>query len=47
MKESEFKLDVEEIPYCEVLNRMPREVVDVASLVVFKAKLDRALSNLM
>ena len=28
-------------------NRLPREVVDVSSLVTFKIRLDRALSNLM
>jgi len=28
-------------------NRLPREVVNVPSLEVFKARLDRALSNLV
>ena len=28
-------------------NRLPREVVDAPSLEVFKAKLDRALSNMI
>ncbi|KFP90988.1 hypothetical protein N311_08662, partial [Apaloderma vittatum] len=28
-------------------NRFPREAVDVPTLKVFKAKLDRALSNLV
>ena len=28
-------------------NRLPREVVDAPSLEVFKARLDRALSNLI
>jgi len=31
----------------EVLNRLPRKVVDVPSLEVFKARLDGALSNLV
>ncbi|KFP09546.1 hypothetical protein Z169_08339, partial [Egretta garzetta] len=28
-------------------NRLPREVVDAPSLEIFKARLDRALSNLI
>jgi len=28
-------------------NRLPKEVVDVPSLMVFKARLDRALGNLI
>ena len=51
MKEGRFRLDVRgkffttRVVRC--WNRLPREVVDVLSLEVFKARLDEALGNLI
>ena len=51
LKEGRFRLDVRRkffhVGVVRHWNRLPREVVDVPSLAVFKARLDRALSNLM
>lgn len=47
MKESGLSLDVrKKFLTVKYWNRMHREVVDVTSLVVFKSKLDGALSSL-
>lgn len=51
VKEGRFRLDVrgkfftEKVARC--WNRLPREVVDAVSLVVFKTSLDGALNNLV
>jgi len=51
LKEGRFRLDRRKKFFTMRLvrhwNRLPREVVDVASLAVFKARLDGALSNLV
>ncbi|KFU92220.1 hypothetical protein M959_08140, partial [Chaetura pelagica] len=51
LEEGRFRLDIRRkfftmrvVRHC---NRLPREVVDVPSLAVFKARLDGALSNLI
>ncbi|KFR00224.1 hypothetical protein Y956_14744, partial [Nipponia nippon] len=51
LKEGRFRLDIRKklftVRVVRQLNRLPREVVDVPSLEVFKARLDGALSNLV
>ncbi|KFV06316.1 hypothetical protein N340_00978, partial [Tauraco erythrolophus] len=51
LKEGRFRLDVRKKFFTLRLvrhwNRLPREVVAAPSLEVFKARLDRALGNLM
>ncbi|KFQ31837.1 hypothetical protein N332_14745, partial [Mesitornis unicolor] len=51
LKEGRFRLDIRRkfftvrvVRHC---NRLPREAVDAPSLEVFKARLDRALDNLV
>ncbi|KFW66269.1 hypothetical protein AS28_13771, partial [Pygoscelis adeliae] len=51
LKEGRFRLDVRRMFFTMRVvihwHRLPREVVDAPSLEVFKARLDRALSNLI
>ncbi|KFW70807.1 hypothetical protein AS28_03619, partial [Pygoscelis adeliae] len=51
LQEGRFKLDIRKkfftVRVVRHWNRLPREVVDVPSLEVFKARLDEALSNLV
>jgi len=51
LKECRFRLDIRKkfftMRVVKHWNRLPREVVDVPSLEVFKARLDGALSNLI
>lgn len=51
LKEERFGLDVWKKFFAQEVvrhwNRLPREIVDVPSLKVFKAVLDQALSNLI
>ncbi|KFP51750.1 hypothetical protein N323_09818, partial [Cathartes aura] len=51
LKEGRFRLDVRKkffmMRVVRHWNRLPREAVDAPSLAVFKARLDRALSNLV
>jgi len=51
LKEGRFRLDIRiklfTVRVVRHWNRLPREVVDGPSLVVFKARLDGALSNLV
>jgi len=51
LKEGRFRLDIrKKFPTVKVVkcwNRLPREVVDAPSIEVFKAGLDRALSNMI
>ena len=51
LKEGRFRLDIRKkfftVRVVRHWDRLPREVVDEPSLEVFKAKLDRALSNLV
>ncbi|KFR06294.1 hypothetical protein N306_04465, partial [Opisthocomus hoazin] len=51
LKEGRFRLDIRKkfftMRVVKHWNRFPREVVDVPSLEVFKARLDGALSNLV
>ncbi|KFW62889.1 hypothetical protein AS28_02565, partial [Pygoscelis adeliae] len=51
LKEGRFKLDIGKkfftMRVVRHWNRLPREVVDAPSLEVFKARLDKALSNLV
>ncbi|KFP50845.1 hypothetical protein N323_10475, partial [Cathartes aura] len=51
LKEGRFRLDIRKTFFTMRVvrhwNRLPREVVDVPSLEVFKARLDGALSNLV
>ncbi|KFW73073.1 hypothetical protein AS28_03573, partial [Pygoscelis adeliae] len=51
LKEGTFRLDIRKkfftMRVVRHWNRLPREVVDVPSLEVFKARLDGALSNLV
>ncbi|KFP11825.1 hypothetical protein Z169_11871, partial [Egretta garzetta] len=51
LKEGRFRLDIRKKFFTMMVvrhwNRLPREVVDVPSLEVFKARLDGALSNLV
>ncbi|KFR08230.1 hypothetical protein Y956_09365, partial [Nipponia nippon] len=51
LKEGRFRLDTRKkfftVRVVRHWNRLPREVVDVPSLEVFKARLDGALSNLV
>ena len=51
LKEGRFSLDIRKkffpVRVVRHWNRLPREVVDVPSPEVFKARLDRALSNLV
>ncbi|KFP99896.1 hypothetical protein N329_02966, partial [Haliaeetus albicilla] len=51
LKEGRFRLDIRKKFFTMTVvrhwNRLPREVVDVPSLEVFKARLDGALSNLV
>ncbi|KFR13638.1 hypothetical protein N306_06343, partial [Opisthocomus hoazin] len=51
LKEGRFRLDIRKkfftMRVVRHWNRLPREAVAVPSLGVFKARLDRALSNLV
>ena len=51
LKEGRFRLDVRKkfftVGVVRHWNRLPREAVDVPSVVVFKGRLDAALSNLV
>ncbi|KFV18734.1 hypothetical protein N340_02937, partial [Tauraco erythrolophus] len=51
LKEGKFRLDIRKKFFTQRVvrhwNRLPREVVDVPSLEVFKARLDEALGNLV
>ncbi|KGL86448.1 hypothetical protein N301_05339, partial [Charadrius vociferus] len=51
LEEGRFRLDIRKkfftMRVVRHWNRLPREVVDVPSLKVFKARLDGALSNLV
>ncbi|KFQ95660.1 hypothetical protein Y956_01724, partial [Nipponia nippon] len=51
LKEGRFRLDIRKKCFTMRVvrhwNRLPREVVGAPSLEVFKARLDRALSNLV
>ncbi|KFR04019.1 hypothetical protein Y956_04670, partial [Nipponia nippon] len=51
LKEGRFRLNVRKKFFTQRVvrhwNRLPRAVVDAPSLTVFKARLDRALSNLV
>ncbi|KFR09271.1 hypothetical protein Y956_11947, partial [Nipponia nippon] len=51
LKEGRFRIDIRKkfftMRVVRHWNRLPREVVDVPSLQVFKARLDGALSNLV
>jgi len=51
LKEGRFRLDIRKkfftLRVVSHWHRLPREVVDVHSLAVFKARLDGALSNLV
>ncbi|KFQ38649.1 hypothetical protein N332_14343, partial [Mesitornis unicolor] len=51
LKEGRFRLDIRKkfftVRVVRHWNRLSREVVDAPSLEVFKARLDRALSNLV
>ncbi|KFZ49490.1 hypothetical protein N338_03719, partial [Podiceps cristatus] len=51
LKEGRFRLDIRTkfftMRVVSHWNRLPREAVDAPSLEVFKARLDRALSNLV
>ncbi|KFR06346.1 hypothetical protein N306_04526, partial [Opisthocomus hoazin] len=51
LKEGRFRLDIMKkfftMKVVKHWNRLPREAVDAPSLEVFKARLDRALSNLV
>ncbi|KFR00825.1 hypothetical protein N306_10633, partial [Opisthocomus hoazin] len=51
LKEGRFRLDIRRkfftMRVVRHWNRLPREVVDVPCLEVFKARLDGALSNLV
>ncbi|KFR09219.1 hypothetical protein Y956_11892, partial [Nipponia nippon] len=51
LKEGRFRLDVRKIFFTQRVvrhwNRLPGEAVDALSLAVFRARLDRALSNLV
>jgi len=51
LREGKFRLDIRKkfftMRVVKHWNRLPREVVEVPSLEAFKARLDRALSNLI
>ncbi|KFQ96711.1 hypothetical protein Y956_09849, partial [Nipponia nippon] len=51
LKEGKFRLDVRKKFFTQRVvrhwNRLPREAVNATSLAMFKARLDRALSNLV
>ncbi|KFP18265.1 hypothetical protein Z169_07327, partial [Egretta garzetta] len=51
LKEGRFRLDIRKKSFTMRVvkhwNRLPREVVEAPSLGTFKARLDRALSNLI
>ncbi|KFQ97926.1 hypothetical protein Y956_15939, partial [Nipponia nippon] len=51
LKEGRFRLDARKKFFTQSVvrhwNKLPREVVDAPSLAVVKARLDRALSNLV
>ncbi|KFR07684.1 hypothetical protein Y956_06716, partial [Nipponia nippon] len=51
LKEGRFRLDIRKkfftMRVVRHWNRLPREVVDALSLEGFKARMDRALSNLV
>ncbi|KFQ26480.1 hypothetical protein N332_02683, partial [Mesitornis unicolor] len=51
LEEGRFKLDIRKkfftVRVVRHWHRLPREVVDAPSLEVFKARLDRALGNLV
>ncbi|KFU94044.1 hypothetical protein M959_00679, partial [Chaetura pelagica] len=51
LEEGRFRLDIRRkfftVRVVRHWNRLPREVVDAPSLDVFKARLERALSNLI
>ncbi|KFM05055.1 hypothetical protein AS27_15710, partial [Aptenodytes forsteri] len=51
LQEGRFRLDIRKkfftVRVVRHWNRLPRQVVDLPSLEVFKARLDEALSNLI
>ncbi|KFR13200.1 hypothetical protein N306_12407, partial [Opisthocomus hoazin] len=51
LREGSFRLDIRKkfftVRVVKHWNRLPREVVEAPSLETFKARLDRALSNLV
>jgi len=49
LREGRFRLDIKNFYHKggEILNRLPRDVVEAPSLETFKARLDGALSNLI
>ncbi|KFR17516.1 hypothetical protein N306_11162, partial [Opisthocomus hoazin] len=51
LREGRFRLDIRKtfftVRVVKHWNRLPREVVEAPSLETFKARLDRALSNLV
>jgi len=51
LKQGRFRLDIRKkllmVRVVRHWNRLPREVMDAPSLKTFKARLDRALSNLI
>ncbi|KFP78881.1 hypothetical protein N310_02987, partial [Acanthisitta chloris] len=51
LKEDKFRLDIKKtfftVRVVRHWHRLPREVVDVPTLAVYKARLDESLSNLV